>query len=181
MGTVVSSSSVGSANMKRASGMIIILMGVVGAGKTTIGRLLAAQLGWEFADADDYHPEANVKKIRRGIPLNDLDRMPWLRQLRAAIMNWQSEGRNGVLACSALKKGYRDELTIGDEVHFVYLRGSADVIAQRLRLRKGHFADDQILASQFADLEEPESAATIDVAKPVEQIVTEIRKKLGLA
>lgn len=156
-------------------------MGVVGAGKTTVGQLLAAQFGWEFADADDYHPQANVEKIRRGIPLNDLDRSPWLQQLRAEITIWQSQGRNGVLACSALKKSYRDELKIGDEVQFVYLRGSAEIIARRLRSRKGHFADDQILASQFADLEEPESAVSIDIDQPAEQIVAEVRKKLGLA
>jgi gluconokinase len=167
--------------MDRAFGMIIIVMGVVGAGKTTVGRLLAAQLGWEFADADDYHPWANVEKIRRGIPLDDNDRLPWLRELRAAIMNWQSQGRNGVLACSALKKSYREELTIGDDVRFVYLRGSADVIEQRLRLRKGHFADDQILASQFADLEEPESAISVSILQSPEQIVAEIRRKLSLA
>jgi len=99
--------------------MIIVVMGVVGAGKTTVGRALASQLGWEFADADDYHPQANVEKIRRGIPLNDRDRLPWLQQLRAAITIWQSQGRNGVLACSALKKSYRDQLRVGDEVHFV--------------------------------------------------------------
>jgi gluconokinase len=161
--------------------MIIIVMGVVGAGKTTVGKLLAAQLEWEFADADNYHPPSNIEKMRQGISLDDGDRLPWLRQLRAVLANWRSQRRNGVLACSALKKSYRDELTIGDEVQFVHLRGSAELIATRLRLRKGHFANDQILASQFADLEEPESAISVDIARPAEQIVAEIRKKLGLA
>jgi gluconokinase len=161
--------------------MILIVMGVVGAGKTVVGRLLAAQLGWEFADADDYHPGTNVEKIRHGIPLNDEDRRPWLKRLRAAITDWSLRGRNGVLACSALKRSYRDELTIGPEVHFVYLKGNADLIAQRLRARQRHFAGDQILASQFADLEEPETAVTVDIALPPEQIVAEIRERLGLA
>jgi gluconokinase len=161
--------------------MIVIVMGVVGAGKTVVGQLLAAQLGWEFADADDYHSLANVEKIRHGVALNDEDRRPWLKRLREEITDWSFRGSSGVLACSALKRSYRDELTIGPEVHFVYLKGSADLIAQRLRSRQGHFAGDQILASQFADLEEPETAVTVDIAQPVERIVAQIRERLGLA
>jgi gluconokinase len=160
--------------------MIAIVMGVVGSGKTTVGRLLAEQLAWEFADADDFHPPSNVEKIRRGIALTDDDREPWLQALREAITRWISEGRNVVLACSALKRVYRLELEVGPEVRFVYLKGSVDLIAERLRLRKGHFADDKILASQFADLEEPEGAVTVDIAATAQQIVAEIRKKLGL-
>ncbi|MGA7506272.1 MAG: gluconokinase [Candidatus Sulfotelmatobacter sp.] len=160
--------------------MIVVIMGVVGAGKTTVGRLLAEQLGWQFADADDYHPPANIQKIRQGIPLNDEDRCPWLQRLRALIADWISQRHSAVLACSALKRGYRDELHIGPEVRFVYLRGSAELIAQRLHARHGHFADDQILASQFADLEEPESAVSVDIAQTPERIVAEIRQKLGL-
>ncbi len=161
--------------------MIVIVMGVVGAGKTTVGRLLAAQLGWEFADADDYHSTDNIEKIRHGVPLDDGDRSPWLGRLRTVIANWSSQGRSGVLACSALKRSYRDELRIGPEVQFVYLHGSAELIEQRLRARQGHFAGDQILASQFADLEEPETAITINIAQPPGQIVAEIREKLRLA
>ena len=161
--------------------MIVIVMGVVGAGKTTVGRLLAQQLNWEFADADDFHPRENVEKIRRGIPLNDDDRQPWLQSLRTAITNWISEERQVVLACSALKRSYRQELGNGPQVKFVYLKGSTDLIAERLRSRQGHFADGQILASQFADLEEPETAVSINIANSPLEVVTEIREKLGLA
>jgi gluconokinase len=100
----------------------MILMGVVGAGKTTVGRLLAQKLGWHFADADDFHSAANVEKIRRGIPLDDSDRAPWLAALRDAILQWNAEGQNAVLACSALKRKYRDALRT-DGVRFVYLKG----------------------------------------------------------
>lgn len=161
--------------------MIVIVMGVVGSGKTTVGRLLADQLGWEFADADDFHPFANVEKIRQGIGLNDHDRQPWLQALQQAIARWTGEHKNVVLACSALKRAYRRELEVGPEVRFVYLKGSAELIAERLRLRKGHYADDQILASQFADLEEPEGAVAVDIAATPPQIVAEIQKKLRLA
>jgi gluconokinase len=161
--------------------MIVILMGVVGSGKTTVGKLLAERLGWEFADGDDFHPAANVEKIQHGIALSDADRKPWLACLRGAISSWISQGRNVVLACSALKRGYRRELEVGPEVRFVYLKGSADLIAERLRARHGHFANEQILASQFADLEEPEDAVTVNIAATPEQIVSAIRQKLGLA
>jgi|SRR5271166_4109033 len=161
--------------------MIVIVMGVVGAGKTTVGRLLAEQFGWEFADADDFHPPANVEKIRHGIALTDDDRHPWLERLRAAIADWITKKRDVVLACSALKRSYRQELQAGPEVRFVYLKGSANLIAQRLRSRQGHFAGEQILASQFADLEEPEEAVTVEIGSPPQQIVDEIRKKLGLS
>ena len=161
--------------------MIVILMGVVGSGKTSVGRLLAQQLRWKFADADDFHPAANVEKIRHGIPLTDADRQPWLRLLSANIANWSSAGVSVVLACSALKESYREELATGPDVQFVYLKGSPDLIARRLHLRQGHFADGQILASQLADLEEPKTAITVDIDKPPKQIVTEIREKLHLA
>jgi gluconokinase len=161
--------------------MIVIVMGVVGSGKTTVGRLLAEQLGWGFADADDFHSASNVEKIRRGIALDDDDRRPWLESLRAAINGWIAEKRNFVLACSALKRSYRRELSVVPDVQFVYLKGSAELIAQRLRSRHGHFAGEQILASQFADLEEPEDAVTVEIAMTPEQIVSEIREKLGLA
>jgi gluconokinase len=161
--------------------MIVIVMGVVGAGKTTVGSLLAEHLRWQFADADDFHPAANVEKIRQGIALDDGDRRPWLERLRTTIVQWLAEGRNVVLACSALKRSYRQELDAGPEVRFVYLKGSAKLIAERLRSREGHFAGEQILASQFADLEEPEDAVTADIASTPEQIVTGIRQQLGLA
>jgi gluconokinase len=159
--------------------MIAIVMGVTGSGKTTVGRLLAEQLGWAFADADDFHPRANVEKMERGIPLNDADRGPWLERLRVQTMNWIANGQNGVLACSALKRTYRQELSVGPEVRFVYLKGSPEMIAQRLRLRRGHFADEKILPGQFADLEEPESAMIVDISQTPEKIVAEIRESLG--
>jgi gluconokinase len=161
--------------------MIVIVMGVTGSGKTTVGRLLAEQLGWQFADADDFHPQSNVEKMRRGTPLTDDDRQPWLERLRAAIDSWIVEGRNAVLACSALKRSYRQELEAGPEVRFVYLKGSAQLIAERVRARHGHFAGEQILAGQFADLEEPEDAVIVDIAATPQEIVVEIRGKLGIA
>jgi gluconokinase len=161
--------------------MIVIVMGVTGSGKTTVGRLLAEQLGWQFADADDFHPQSNVEKMRQGTPLTDDDRQPWLERLRAAIDSWIVEGRNAVLACSALKRSYRQELEAGPEVRFVYLKGSAELIAERVRARHGHFAGEQILAGQFADLEEPEDAVIVDIAATPQEIVVEIRGKLGIA
>jgi gluconokinase len=166
--------------------MIVIVMGVTGSGKTTIGSLLATQLGWKFADADDFHPPSNIEKMRKGIPLNDDDRQPWLKRLREEINNWIADGRNVVLACSALKRSYRKELSAGPEVRFVYLKGSTALITERLRSRHGHFADAHILAGQFADLEEPDleepkDAITIDVSGAPEEIVAEIRQELGLA
>lgn len=160
--------------------MIVIVMGVVGAGKTTVGKLLAQQLGWEFADADNFHPAANVEKIRQGIGLTDADRAPWLQRLRDAIEQWIAAKRDVVLACSALKRMYRKELAAGPEVRFVYLKGSAELIAQRLQSRHGHFANAQILASQLEDLEEPEGAVTVEISGTPERIVAEIRKGLRL-
>jgi gluconokinase len=160
--------------------MIVIVMGVVGAGKTTVGQLLARELGWQFADADDFHPPANIEKIRHGTPLNDDDRNPWLDRLREFLLDCAARQCNLVLACSALKRSYRKELTVGSEVRFVYLKGSADLIAKRLRSRHGHFADGKILVSQLSDLEDPEEAVVVDIAKPPQEIVGEIRNRLRL-
>ncbi len=155
-------------------------MGVTGSGKTTVGELLAARLGWEFADADTFHPAANVEKMSRGIPLDEADRAPWLAALRAKIIEWTAAGRNVVLACSALKRSYRQELLIGPEVKLVYLKGSYELIARRLRARHGHFAGEKILASQFADLEEPEDAIMVSVDATPEEIVEEICGRLSV-
>jgi gluconokinase len=159
--------------------VIVVVMGVTGAGKTTVGTLLAQQLGWEFADADSFHSPENVEKIRLGIPLDDADRAPWLRSLRQAMERWIAKRKEVVLACSALKKSYRDQLFIAGEVTFVYLKGSYDLIYQRLRLRHGHFASEQILASQFAALEEPDNAITVGIDQSAEKIVAEIKRELG--
>jgi len=159
--------------------MIVILMGVTGAGKTTVGRLLAQQLGWEFADADDFHPPANVEKIRNGIALNDADRQPWLRLLKAEMDTRAKAGRKTVLACSALKHSYRQELR-APGVRFVYLKGSPALIAGRLRTRQGHFAGEEILAAQFADLEEPDDAIVVHITQSPDEIVMQIRQALGL-
>jgi gluconokinase len=161
--------------------MIVIVMGVVGSGKTTMGRLLAGELGWQFADADDFHSPTNRDKIRQGIGLTDDDRKPWLDRLRGEITAWIAAGGNVVLACSALKRTYRQELEVGPEVRFVYLKGSAELIGARLRSRTGHFADDKILARQLADLEAPERAVTVGIEGSPPEIVAEIRQKLGLA
>lgn len=163
--------------------MVLVIMGVVGVGKTTVGTLLAQKLGWQFADADDFHSPENVEKIRRGIPLTDRERAPWLAALGQAIERWNATGMNVVLACSALKQSYREELRTGN-VCFVYLKGSYDLIRQRLLSRHGHFATESILKSQFEDLEEPENAITVNVDKSSHAIVDEIIDKLkvrGLA
>lgn len=160
--------------------MIVLVMGVVGAGKTSVGSLLAQQLGWEFVDADSFHSPASIEKIKQGIPLDDADREPWLKAIHDAITQWIHQHRNVVLACSALKRKYRDQLCIGPEVKLVYLKGSREVILQRLRQRHGHFATEGLLSSQFATLEEPEDAVIVDVSKTPEEIVAEVRTQLGL-
>jgi gluconokinase len=152
-------------------------MGVVGAGKTTVGSLLAQKLGWRFADADDFHPAVNVEKIRHGIPLDDADRVPWLAALRNAVLDWNAKRQSAVLACSALKRKYRDQLSV-DGVRFVYLKGDFGLIEHRLQERTGHFASESILKSQFEDLETPDDAITVEIDKAPDAIVTEIIAKL---
>jgi gluconokinase len=161
--------------------VVVIVMGTTGAGKTTIGTMLAAQLNWQFADADAFHPPANIEKMSHGIPLNDADRAPWLAAMRKAILEWVAAGKNVVLACSALKRAYREELRPSAEANMIYLKGTYALFAERIRQRHGHFAGEGILAGQFADLEEPDDAITIDAAKTPEEIVAEIRKRLGLS
>ncbi len=161
--------------------MIVIVMGTTGSGKTTIGTLLAKRLEWEFVDADDFHPVANVEKMKHGIPLTDADREPWLKALHDKIVQWSAEKRSVVLACSALKQSYRDELWASSDVRFVYLRGSYELFSRRVLARKGHFAKQDLLASQFSTLEEPADAITVDASPAPEQIVFEVRRRLGLA
>lgn len=160
--------------------MVLILMGVVGAGKTTVGTLLSHNLGWQFADADDFHSDANKNRIAHGTPLTDADRAPWLAALHSAIERWNVEGQNVILACSALKQKYREQLE-ADPVRFIYLKGDHDLIAARLHLRRGHYATDSILESQLADLEEPQNAITVTIEKSPEEIVAEIINRLKAA
>jgi gluconokinase len=161
--------------------MIVLLMGVTGSGKTTVGQLLAQQLGWEFADADSFHSPASVERMRQGIPLDDAERAPWLNSIHAAMVQRSNDGRSVVLACSALKRAYRQQLTDGLQVRTVYLKGTFGVISDRLRDRRGHFATANLLASQFATLEEPQRAMAVNIEQTPEEIVTEIRNRLGLA
>jgi gluconokinase len=158
--------------------MIILLMGVTGAGKTTVGRALAQELGWTSADADDYHSAANVAKMHAGIPLTDKDRGPWLQALHNAIQSWIASDDNVVLACSALKASYRDTLIISSEVKLVYLRAAPAPITARLAARPGHYMNPQLISSQFETLEEPGDALTVDASASVQEIVHQIRTGL---
>lgn len=158
--------------------MIIILMGVAGAGKTTVGQTLALELGWQFADADDFHPAANVAKMRAGIPLNNADRAPWLETLRQASVQWLADRKNVVLACSALKAAYRERLLVSPEVNLVYLHVTPEIAAERAAKRRGSFLNPQLVPSQFETLEEPQDAVRIDATLPVKEIVQEIRAAL---
>src|SRR5215510_9080544 len=136
---------------------MIIIFGVSGAGKTTVGKLLARQLGWQFLEADDFHSAANIEKMRSGRPLTDEDRWPWLDCLREQIKRLLAAGENAVLACSALKRAYRDRLRVSDEVKFVFLRGDYALVEKQLRSRRRHFMNPDLLQSQFDDLEEPQA------------------------
>lgn len=158
---------------------IVILMGVTGSGKTTIGRLLAEDCNWPFYEGDDFHPTANVEKMRRGMPLTDEDRAPWLDALNHLIRDLIAQAQSAVIACSALKQAYRDRLAGNrDEVVFVYLRADYALARARLLSRKDHFMKVDLLASQFDTLEEPEGALTIDIAEEPDVIVGRIREAL---
>lgn len=161
--------------------MVLILMGPAGAGKSTVGRALAQEIGWRFVDADDYHSATSVEKMRRGEALTDADRAGWLRALHEVLAGATSRGQNLVLACSALKHAYRDALAGGlDNAAFVYLRTPASVLRARLETRPDHFADERLLPQQLATLEEPEEALTVDATRTPEEIVATIRRRYSV-
>lgn len=161
--------------------MFIVVMGVSGSGKTTVGSLLAHDLGWHFYDADDFHSAQNVAKMRAGIPLTDEDREDWLNALASLISDHLERSQPGVLACSALKQRYRDTLRVDPlRVKFVYLKGSEALIADRMHARAGHFMPPGLLASQLAALEEPADALTVEIQRTPEEIVDLIIDRLNL-
>jgi len=159
--------------------MILVLMGVSGCGKTTVGEILGKQLGWEFNDADDFHPPSNVAKMRAGHALTDDDRWPWLDRLNALLRASELDGKNTILACSALRQVYRDRLEQGcKDVRWFYLKGSFELIQSRLAARKGHYMNPALLQSQFATLEEPANAIVIDIAPAADVLAAKIRKTI---
>lgn len=162
--------------------MVVVMMGVSGTGKSTVGRLLADALGWSFVEGDDYHPPGNVEKLRAGVPLTDEDRWPWLEALRDRMDAALARGENVVLACSALKHRYQHYLEAHDpaHVHFVWLHGSEELIRARLAARTGHFMNPGLLHSQFQTLEPPEDAIRVEVTDPPAAIVEQVRRALGV-
>jgi gluconokinase len=162
--------------------MVVVLMGVTGTGKTTVGQALAARTGWPFADADDSHSASNRAKMHAGIPLTDEDREPWLRSLNEQIVTWLGNGVNGILACSALKESYRAELTAGTgprSVRFIFLTGSPELIRQRMEARHSHYMPESLLPSQLATLEPPSDAIEISIAQTVSAMVDQILSALA--
>jgi gluconokinase len=161
---------------------VLIVMGVSGSGKSTIGEKLAERLGWIYEDGDRFHPAANVAKMSAGQPLTDEDRWPWLQAIANEIDRICGGGQHAVIACSALKRAYRDILVHGrDDVRIVFLKGSQELIASRLARRKNHFMPPGLLASQFKTLEPPgesENAVTVSIDAPVEKIVDDIIRQL---
>jgi gluconokinase len=152
-----------------------ILMGVSGSGKTSVGEALADQLGWDFYDADNFHPPENVAKMANGIPLSDSDRAPWLARLHDLISSSLKQDRPGVLACSALKERYRQQLLESNTgVQIVFLKGSYDLIWSRMKKRTDHYMQPHMLRSQFDTLEEPTNALTVDISMSVDDIVETI-------
>ena len=161
--------------------MILIAMGVSGCGKTTIGEMLAKKLNCDFADADSFHSQANKDKMHKGIPLDDEDRWPWLKAIRASIEEKLADGQSHVYACSALKRVYRDILRDGDnEVTFVYLKGTPELLRERIKTRTGHFFDPALLQSQLDTLEPPgpDEAIEADIALSPEAIVDKVLKEV---
>lgn len=156
-------------------------MGVSGAGKTAVGELLAKRLGWSFIDGDDLHPTSNIRKMTAGVPLTDEDRLPWLQRIREGMVEYHESSRSAVVACSALKEDYRRFLLKGlTDTRLVYLRGEPNVFERRLRERRGHFFDPNLLASQFETLEEPTDTLVVDADAEVEKVVDQVVTGLDL-
>ncbi len=157
--------------------MVILLMGVAGCGKTTVGKELARILSCPFFDADDFHTVANREKMKRGQALTDIDRKPWLKVLSDLIRDWEADGKNLVLACSALRKKYRTRLSRNGKIHFVFLKGTFTLICERLKNRKGHYFNPELLESQFEELEEPTDAIVVEISQDVDTIVWQLKQK----
>ncbi|MDX1905771.1 MAG: gluconokinase [Bacteroidia bacterium] len=165
----------------KVSAPVVILMGVSGSGKSTIGQALSLRMGWAFRDGDDFHPPANISKMQAGIPLTDADRLPWLHALADAIRDCRLRGEAAVFACSALRAQYREILRQGDTgVVFVWLKGDFELIQARLQARSGHFMPTALLRSQFEALEAPEDAFEADIAAPPAEVVEAIARHLGV-
>ncbi len=162
--------------------MVIVVMGVSGAGKTTMGRALARRLGWPFHEGDDLHPAESVRKMAGDEPLTDADRQPWLERIRALAARESAEGQDVVVTCSCLKRAYRDLVREASEtVRFVYLAIDPETAGRRVGGRRGHFFDESLVASQFETLEPPRRAVWLDATRPVEELVREATLRLGLA
>lgn len=188
--------------------MVIVVIGVEASGKTTVGKLLAARWHSEFADADDFHSAANKEKMHTGIALTDADRWPWLAAIRQRILEWIAAQKNGVITCSALKQSYRDFLVYGrreetaamasasnqtptqisviadptaQQIKLLYLHGNFELVDQRVKARHDHFAGESLLKSQFATLEEPRDAVTVEIDKPADEIVDDAMRQLKLS
>jgi carbohydrate kinase (thermoresistant glucokinase family) len=172
------SSAVNGETGAATSPIILIVMGVSGSGKTTVAALLAGRLNWKFQEGDALHPQANVDKMSRGIPLNDADRLPWLDSIAALIDRWSAEGVSGIITCSALKRAYRERIRAGrPAVELIYLRGERELVSARITQRMGHYMPASLVDSQFETLEEPgadEPVITVDIGGSPDQIVETI-------
>ena len=167
--------------MPSGPAQIILIMGVAGSGKTTIGRLLAEDLGWKYFEADDFHPPGNIDKMARGIPLDDQDRAPWLAAIRARLDACLAAGENAVFTCSALKESYRRVLTVGaPRVSLIFLSGDYETIMARVGQRSNHYMKADMVRSQFDALEVPVDALILDIRESPANLVAEIKRRLAL-
>ena len=165
--------------LRELNAPVVVMMGVAGTGKSTVGRALADATGWVFLDADDFHPEENLQKMRSGVPLTDVDRWPWLRELSEVLRTYQAKGEGCILACSALKQSYRTLLEdAAPSAYWFFLNGPPDLIESRLRLRSDHYMRADMLQSQIRDLEPPSRAVYLDIRQSVEELLHCVRNNL---